>query len=602
MNKFAVLVAAIVLALGFSQCRKPVFNFDEHNSNDITKSITFVPCKDNSKFGITDNSGTMICNWNDGDKLQIYGSSSGTFGEENSHYCGELTYSEKAFRGLLNNVPTGSSARLRFYFFGSGFDETTKSCQVDLSTQDGKLNVTKDGVVGVASKLVAVSSDLEVKDTYNNEKLIPQVAVVKFSFKQFGSGKDIYFSGFTKRDINVTPEGVLEYGDATSSILTQAGGKEFFYLMIIPEGVKNYEFRQSNPDNFFVYTQEFALGKFYHGGSGSALEVKRLIVPGEFSVSATKKVNFTTGNLQYLGKETKWRFATNQWDRMANGPSAEPVTDRGNVTVYGYENGEYNYYETGQTEKNKNSARDLFCWASSGIGGHGKPYVIGTNNAYDNDSDNLCDGDGTADWGKNTIYGRNDWRTLTAAEYQYLIDYYDKTQQAEGRKVKDKDGNDVKPYGYGTVHGIDGMIILPDNWEGKINGTKIDFTYGISAYENNFSEITTPKWSDMENAGVVFLPHAGVLFYKNSGGTYSYSVINLHNGYYWSSTAGVNCGTTSGVGVKGAGRLNFCWEESVGKLYCPYPYNRYMGYSVRLVRDVVSEGNGSAEGFDSGSW
>ena len=198
----------------------------------------------------------------------------------------------------------------------------------------------------------------------------------------------------------------------------------------------------------------------YHGGSGgSSFELKRLITPGEFTVSSSsEKVYFTTGNLQYLGNEktgNKWRFADNQWDFMANGPTAAEYP--GNVTISTYTN--YNI-KNSDSEINQKAARDLFPWATSGIGGHHQPYDVGWNSgdysAYGALENNLYDGDGTADWGKNTIYGRNDWRTLKAAEYVYLLGVED-----DGRKVRDKDGKSVEPFGYGRINGVDGMIILP---------------------------------------------------------------------------------------------------------------------------------------------
>jgi len=41
-------------------------------------------------------------------------------------------------------------------------------------------------------------------------------------------------------------------------------------------------------------------------------------LPGSFSVSATKKVCFSQGNLQYQGSTNSWRFATHQYDFIGN--------------------------------------------------------------------------------------------------------------------------------------------------------------------------------------------------------------------------------------------------------------------------------------------
>ena len=38
------------------------------------------------------------------------------------------------------------------------------------------------------------------------------------------------------------------------------------------------------------------------------------VLPGFFSVSETKKIRFSKGNLQYQASTDTWRFAENQWD------------------------------------------------------------------------------------------------------------------------------------------------------------------------------------------------------------------------------------------------------------------------------------------------
>ena len=108
------------------------------------------------------------------------------------------------------------------------------------------------------------------------------------------------------------------------------------------------------------------------------------------------------------------------------------------------------------------------------------------------------------------------YRTLTNAEWGYLF---------STRKVT-VGGVQKVPYGEGVVNGVNGVILLPDNWDGSVCS---GFTYGTSSWSNSFSESTTPKWSDMEAAGCVFLPAAGL-----RGGTSVYSAGTL--GFYWSST------------------------------------------------------------------
>ena len=144
-------------------------------------------------------------------------------------------------------------------------------------------------------------------------------------------------------------------------------------------------------------------------------------LPGAFSVSATKQVWFSQGNLQHSGDNTTgtWSFAANQYDR----------------------------YGTNQTDDH----RDLFGW--------------GTKNAPNNTSTD--DGDYTwADWGENKISNGGNmegvWSTLTAAEWQYLFDRTNYRTMA-------------------TVHGVPGLIMMPDDW----TATTVNPTITVADYTTN---------------------------------------------------------------------------------------------------------------------
>lgn len=64
--------------------------------------------------------------------------------------------------------------------------------------------------------------------------------------------------------------------------------------------------------------------------SGQTNIVPEGALNGLFSVSATKKVYFSKGNLQYQASTNTWRFATNQWDFV--GGTTESRCNFGNVS------------------------------------------------------------------------------------------------------------------------------------------------------------------------------------------------------------------------------------------------------------------------------
>ena len=289
------------------------------------------------------------------------------------------------------------------------------------------------------------------------------------------------------------------------------------------------------------------------------LEVEEAVVvpdgaiAGAYSVSATQQVWFSQGNLQYIGSATTpyWKFADNQWDCLGKTTSQNSTNQNADRDLFGWGTSGYhndadtyntNYYPYSTSTSNVNTTYNYYGYGPST--NMTDPNLVGTSANYD--------------WGiyNNIMAGETEitagtYRTLTNAEWGYLF---------STRKVTVV-GVQKVPYGEGVVNGVNGVILLPDNWDGSVCS---GFTYGESTYSNSFSESTTPKWSDMEDAGCVFLPAAG---YRRLGT----SVNNVGSyGYYWSSTYN---------GSNDAYYLLF-YSGIVNPQYYNY---RYYGFSVRLA-------------------
>lgn len=78
-------------------------------------------------------------------------------------------------------------------------------------------------------------------------------------------------------------------------------------------------------------------------------------------------------------------------------------------------------------------------------------------------------------------------------------------------------------YGMGTVNGVKGIILLPDDWNAKKT-----FNYGAKKCNQNV--FTVDQWYDMEDDGAVFLPITGVGYGVSSG-----KITELVTGEYWSA-------------------------------------------------------------------
>ena len=238
---------------------------------------------------------------------------------------------------------------------------------------------------------------------------------------------------------------------------------------------------------------------------------------GVFSIGENKQVVFASGNLRYAQSTGTWDFAENQYDMV-------------NV----------NNIEVGGTI-------DLFGW--SGNQSTEKPWGV---NASTNNSDYAGE---FVDWGTNTIANTqpNTWRTLTADEWNYLLN-------------SRKDANQLK--GVAQINSINGLVLLPDNWTLPLGiefKTGFHTDYGAEFYATH-QTFTPEQWQFMEDAGAVFLPAAGV---RNGNDTY------FANTYcnYWTATPSYDY------------YAQYLCSNSADA-YTDH-HDRSNGRSVRLVKDVV---------------
>ena len=266
--------------------------------------------------------------------------------------------------------------------------------------------------------------------------------------------------------------------------------------------------------------KEVEAGKIYNISKTIAASSS---LTGQFSVSTTKKVCFSKGNLQatYNGTDWTWAFAANQWDYIGNAAGNTSINGNGTVSA-------------------SNVTVDLFGWvgASSTWTGAAQ-YGISNSTATDNTNGygNNASEALKSDWG-NTISDGYTWFTLTSAEWTYLFNT---------RTVNGGQGSG-KSYTLGqSVNGKFGVVIYPDDYTGSV--------------------YTGSDWSTFEAAGCVFLPAAGNRSRASVSDAGSY-------GYYWSSSS------TSSVDY-----AYYVYFYS-GSLRPASSYYRNYGFSVRLVREV----------------
>ena len=203
-----------------------------------------------------------------------------------------------------------------------------------------------------------------------------------------------------------------------------------------------------------------------------------------FSVSSTKQVYFSKGNLQYTQSTNTWSFAENQWDYLGKANTAidaDVLADK----------------------------VDLFGWSTGA-----NKFGVSTSTSYSDYHGSFFD------WGILKIGNdaHNTWRTLTLDEWNYLLN-----TRNNARVLK----------GVAQVNGVNGLILLPDKWTCP---SGITFKSGFHSergvdYYAAYQTFTAAEWSKLESAGAVFLPAAGCRCGEDVE-------LVQYYGYYWSATEG----------------------------------------------------------------
>ncbi|MBP5366752.1 MAG: hypothetical protein J6Y82_12675, partial [Bacteroidales bacterium] len=262
---------------------------------------------------------------------------------------------------------------------------------------------------------------------------------------------------------------------------------------------------------------------------------------GQFSVSETQKVLFSQGNLQYQPSTKTWRFAEKQYNYYAW------ANDNISATYDGW--------------------IDLFGW------GTGKKPTL-----TDKDNTKFA---AFSDWGANAISNggnkASQWRTLTKAEWNYLLEKRTNAAQLRGFAMIDGEVPE------NVEKNVEGLVILPDKWQLPSGLTFTPYD-GTSYIEPTANKYTLEQWQQMEANGAVLLPSA----HFRSGA----KTDMVTSGNYWSASPS---GTTSAAYLNWYDMLFPCTDKDskTGKTVDSKSY-RYLGNAVRLVQNIPPKSNNGA--------
>ena len=262
---------------------------------------------------------------------------------------------------------------------------------------------------------------------------------------------------------------------------------------------------------------------------------------GRFATSDTTFITFAPGNLWYRPSDTMWKIPDHQWDTA------------------------------GQVSNSQLGAGyagwvDMVAWGTSGMNGILPSDTTNTGSYYGDGLNNL---NGTPyDWPYlnaihfgHQIFTPNTWRTPTDAEWTFIMS--DRSNAANLRALA-------------TVNGINGLVLLPDDWPGMPLGCHWQPSadnWGVNSYNGVF-------WTAMECQGAVFLPASGYLHRARPYHCHDQGM----QGFYWSETSAPtnvsNCYYMYfGILYTVGGLRNVMFVPSS---LCGREYN----HSVRLVKDL----------------
>ena len=377
-------------------------------------------------------------------------------------------------------------------------------------------------VASVANGQISVSGTT----TFQNHQ-----AIIKFTLKDKANDAAISPSALTITDGTNTVE-LTSIPEATYT----ANGAGVLYVAFPATGnEETINLTATVGSDTYTYTTSSA--KTFTNGQYYEITVKMTkqasapagALNGKFTISddngtTKRQVYFSQGNLQAVFGEAG---STCTWKFADNqwdyiGNAAANTSVNGNGTV------------------SAAGTVDLFGWSTSA-----------TTYGIHNSTTATYSGD-FVDWGATMDTG---WFTLTTNEWVYLFNTREASTVNETANAR---------YAKATVNGVSGVILFPDSYTHPSDVTApASVNTGGAAFTANTYDATA--WGKMEAAGAVFLPAAGT----RSGSTVSNAG---SDGYYWSSSPG------------GADFAYYVRFYSKG-LNWQYIFNRYYGYSVRLVHE-----------------
>jgi len=375
-----VFMMALLSLLGLNQCKK---NVDTINPGNLGETVHIRVNVNGAKHDVNPNTGVVV--YTEGDKIYV---------GNGNQYLGELTYESGAFSGEITKPEAGEY--LHFYFVGGLTlqNHSSTSKKVEISDQSSSLPVLSYG-----RSTRAYTDESAVYSC----TLLNKCALVKFVLDKGTNGSvkvnDMATTAFI--NFHVTdPDHAITFDDNYDEIALNSESETVKWGILLTQEAVNGANVHIGDDFYKINVPKIEANDYV--SSGIRIDNRGVAL----SVSDSKKVYFSPGNLQYNPGTKSWKFADNQYEYIGGANSNISPTYNGWL--------------------------DLFGWGTG---------ANPTNSSVENN-----DYADFTDWGDKcgdpTGHGY-EWETLTWLEWQYLFEHY-------------KNGRS-------TVNDVFGYVVLPDD-------------------------------------------------------------------------------------------------------------------------------------------
>ncbi len=558
MKKIYSLLFAAVALLTAASCTKNEINPTENDNSPIKVNINVASFGPDSK--------ALKSGWEAGDKIHVYL-------EDASSYAPDFDLTYDGSKWTASELSSEVVSRLAASGTLRGFWESSNSCMEQPSWEKSAWSIFFPGkdnksTTGQIQYLVADFSS--VSYTYESGTLTASITTWRFRSDlqivvtgiSFSPGRYTLYSNWIDSfsQINVKSGSTAPYscylsyystgsdygrigGIANNDGVAFVGGMS--YNLSVDDSVTIYLVDNSTSTTYsFTKTATAAVGNDGTKVTGIKIPFSKFTpLSGKFSVSNTKKVYFSPGNLQAtttdLGAHWTWAFAAHQWDVIGKAAANTSIDGDGTVSA--------------------NGTVDLFGWVgASGGDAYGISNREGAVDYYGNVKGETV----KSDWGNNIGSG---WRTPTNDEWDYIL-----RLRTSGATVN---GIDNARRVYATINtdatSVTGMILFPDGVTILASEATSWSTINGEGFFAESTKCTSAQWSALAAKGCVFLPTTGL----REGNIVADHQLSF--GYYWSSSSSPDYSDRA-LNVK------FGDNATAGT----NRLSRYYGASVRLVRDV----------------